>query len=79
MIHATRIEAENRERDPSPMLTLGEEPCEHCVNDGEHDHRTEESKHVGETNGADERHDAGSARHRSRFLGNFQCLNVCRS
>ena len=28
---------------------------------------------------ADERHDAGSARHRSRFLGNFQCLNVCRS
>ena len=52
MIHATRIEAENRERDPSPALTLGEEPCEHCVNDGEHDHRTEESKHVGETNGA---------------------------
>ena len=38
-----RIEAENRERDPSPVLTLGEEPCEHCVNDGEHDHGTEES------------------------------------
>jgi 3-oxoacyl-[acyl-carrier protein] reductase len=33
-----RIEAENRERDPSPVLTLGEEPCEHCVNDGEYDH-----------------------------------------
>jgi len=30
-----RIEAENRQRDPSPVLTLGEEPCEHYVNDGE--------------------------------------------
>ena len=33
-----RIEAENREGDPSPVVTLREEPGEECVNDAADDH-----------------------------------------
>ena len=53
-----RVEAENRERDPSPAVTLCEEPCEDCVNDAAHDHSSSGFKKDAEKKAANERHKA---------------------
>src|SRR5437667_9284768 len=54
-----RVEAENCERDPSPVVTLCEEPCKYCVNETAGDHGTHAGfKHDAETNADDERQDA---------------------
>src|SRR5262249_56127344 len=50
------VEAENGEGEPSPAVTLGEEPGEHCVGDAAGDHRKDaEFEEDAETQAGDDR------------------------
>src|SRR5207249_789774 len=51
-----RVEAENREQDPSPVVALCEEPCEECVNNAADDHRSSGFKKDAEKKATNERH-----------------------
>lgn len=55
MIHATGLKLKIVSVIQSPMVTLGEEPCEDCVNDAADDHGSEAGlKDGGETTAGDD-------------------------